>query len=209
MRIDEFVDEYYPEALELKEKFLEMYSTKELGRTINQVYIGLNKDAKTLGIKDKHYLFSNIPTDDVRLLSLVYYKEIDKTSCKDGKGAILVEFLDDDQPRKEKLSQVIDQVAKYFPDIVDNIAVSKLGKKREYFSGLASKEYWKNKTVNDLFNLDNYSELNPFDNGYFIGSWVKPEAGITGMIQTGVEYGDKIDELIYHGDDEEYLYQTH
>ena len=205
MRIDEFVDEYYPEGVDLKEKFHEMYSTKEIGRSINQVYIGLNKDAKTLGIKDKHYLFSNITTDDVRLLSLVNYKEIDKTSCKDGKGAILVEFLDDDQPRKEKLTQVIDQVAKYFPNIVDNIAVSKLGKKKEYFSGLASKEYWKNKTVNDLFDIDNYSELNPFENGYFIGSWVKPEAGITGMIQTGVEYGDKIEELIYHGDDEEYF----
>ncbi len=205
MRIDDFIDKYLPEALKIKEKFYEMYFTKELGRTINQVYIGLNKDAKALGIKDKHYLFSNIPTDDVRLLSLVNYKEIDKTSCKDGKGAILVEFLDDDLPRKHKLTQVIDQVAQYFPDIVDNIAVSKIGKKRNYFSGLSSKEYWKNKTVNDLFDIDNYSELNPFINGYFIGSWVKPEAGITGMIQTGVEYGDKIDELIYHGDDEEYF----
>jgi prolycopene isomerase len=205
MRIDDFIDKYLPEALEIKEKFHEMYFTKELGRTINQVYIGLNKDAKALGIKDKHYLFSNIPTDDVRLLSLVNYKEIDKTSCKAGKGAILVEFLDDDLPRKHKLTQVIDQVAQYFPDIVDNIAVSKIGKKRNYFSGLSSKEYWKNKTVNDLFDIDNYNELNPFVNGYFIGSWVKPEAGITGMIQTGVEYGDKIDELIYHGEDEEYF----
>ena len=205
MRIDEFVDEYLPEAIEIKEKFLNMYSTVEKGRTINQVYIGLNKDAKTLGIKDKHYLFSNIPTDAVRLLSLVNYKEIDKTSCKAGKGAILVEFLDDDLPRKQKLTQVIDQVAQYFPKIVDNIAVSKIGKKRPYFSGLSSKAYWKNKSVNDLFDIDDYSELNPFANGYFIGSWVKPEAGITGMIQVGVEYGDKIDELIYHGDDTEYF----
>lgn len=205
MRIDEFIDEYLPEAVEIKEKFLEMYSTIEKGRTINQVYIGLNKDAKTLGIKDKHYLFSNIPSDEVRLLSLVNYKEIDKTSCKAGKGAILVEFLDDNLPRKQKLTQVIDQVAQYFPEIIDNIAVSKIGKKRMYFSGLSSRAYWKNKTVNDLFDIDDYSELNPFVNGYFIGSWVKPEAGITGMIQTGVEYGDRIDELIYHGDDKEYF----
>jgi hypothetical protein len=154
-------------------------------------------------------LFSNIPTDDVRLLSLVNYKEIDKTSCKAGKGAILVEFLDDDLPRKQKLVQVIDQVAKYFPEIVDNIAVSKIGKKRSYFSGLSSKAYWKNKTVNDLFHIDDYSELNPITNGYFIGSWIKPEAGITGMIQSGVEYGDKIDELIYHGDDEDEYFITH
>lgn len=205
MRIDDFIDEYLPEAVEFKEKFLEMYSTLKKGRTINQIYIGLNKDAKDLGIKDKHYLFSNIPTDDVRLLSLVNYKEIDKTSCKEGKGAILVEFLDDDLPRKQKLVQVIDQVAKYFPKIVDNIAVSKIGKKRFYFSGLSSKPYWKNKTVNDLFEIDDYSELNPFVNGYFVGSWLKPEAGITGIIQAGVEYGDMIDELIYHGDDDDYF----
>jgi len=205
MRIDDFVDEYLPEAVEVKEKFLEMYSTVEKGRTINQIYIGLNKDAKELGVKDKHYLFSNIPTDDVRLLSLVNYKEIDETSCKDGKGAILVEFLDDDLPRKQKLVQVIDQVTKYFPKIVDNIAVSKIGKKRSYFSGLSSKPYWKNKTINDLFEIDDYSELNPFSNGYFVGSWIKPEAGITGIIQAGVEYGDKIDELIYHGDDDDYF----
>lgn len=205
MRIDQFIDDFMPLSTEFKEDFLNKYSTIEKQRYINQVFIGLNKDSSQLGIKDKHYLFSNIPGDEVRLLSLVNYKEIDKNSCGKGFGAILVEFLDDDMPRKQKLAQVIDQVAQYFPKIVDNIAVSKIGKKRNYFGGLSSKEYWKNKTVNDLFDIDEYRDLNPIKNAYFIGSWVKPEAGISGMIQTGVEYGDIIDDLIYHGEDEEYF----
>jgi len=205
MRIDDFVDQYLPEAEKIKEDFSAMYSSIENKRAINTVYIGLSKDAKRLDIKEKHYLFSEMPEDEVRILSLVNYREIDDSSCKKGLGAILVEFIDDDLPRKQKLAQVIDQVSKYFPKIIDNISVSKIGQKREYFGGISSKEYWKNKTVNDLFKLDDYSSLNPFSNGYFIGAWVKPEAGISGIIQTGVEYGDIIDDLIYHGEDEDYF----
>jgi len=205
MRIDDFVDQYLPENQEIKEEFLNMYFTIPNKRVVNQVYIGLGKDAKTLGIKEKHYLFSENPEDVIQVLSLVNYREIDKTSCSKGLGAILVEFIDDDLPRKQKLTQVIDQVAKYFPKIIDNITVSKIGTKREYFGGTSSKDFWKNKTINDLFDIDDYSAVNPFTNSYFIGAWVKPEAGISGIVQTGVEYGDIIDDLIYRGDDEEYF----
>ena len=205
MRIDEFAKKYLPEDTKITKKFLDMYSTIENKRMVNQVYIGLGKDAKKLGITEKHYLFSEIPDDDIRLLSLVNYREIDKTSCPEGLGAILVEFIDDNSPRKQKLNQVIDQLTKYFPNIIDNITVSKIGRKREYFSGIASRKYWKNKTINDLFDLDDYSATNPFTNSYFIGSWVRPEAGISGIVQIGVEYGDIIDDLIYHGDEEDYF----
>ncbi|MCK5762034.1 MAG: hypothetical protein KAH16_03955, partial [Candidatus Izimaplasma sp.] len=205
MRIDDFVDAYMPENEEIKNKFLQMYTSIEKKTVVNQVYIGLGKDAKKLDIKEKHYLFSEIPEDDIRILSLVNYREIDKTSCPKGFGALLVEFIDDDLPRKQKLTQVIDQLSKYFPKIIDNITVSKIGQKREYFGGTSDKEYWKNKTINDLFYLDDYSAINPFTNSYFIGAWLKPEAGISGIVQTGVEYGDIIDDLIYHGDEEDYF----
>ena len=205
MRIDEFVDQYLPENQEIKEDFLSMYFAVNKKVMVNQAYIGLNKDAKSLGIKEKHYLFSEIPDDEIKILSLLNYREIDNTTCPKGFGAILVEFVDDDLPRKQKLNQVIDQVTKYFPKIIDNITVSKIGQKREYFGGISSKEFWKNKSINDLFDIDDYSAINPFSNSYFIGAWVKPEAGISGIVQTGVEYGDIIDDLIYHGDDEEYF----
>ncbi len=205
MRIDDFIEQYFPDNEEIKEDFANKYSSIHKKTVVNKVFLGLSKDAKTLGIKEKHYLFSEIPKDEVRILSLVNYKAIDKTSCGSGLGAILVEFIDDDLPRKHKLNQVIDQLTKYFPKLIDNIAVSKIGQKREYFGGVSSKEYWKNKTINDLFDLDDYSSINPFSNSYFIGAWVKPEAGISGIIQTGVEYGDTIDDLIYHGEDEEYF----
>ena len=205
MRIDDFVDEYMPNSLETKEKFLKMYRTVEQEKYINQVYLGLNKPADQLGITEKQYIFSKFEEDDVQITSIVNYKMIDDKSCPNGKGAILVEFIDDNSPRNKKLDEVIDQLIKYFPELTDQIVAKKIGVKAPFISGMSSEDYWKNKTINDLFTIDDYSAVKPFSNAYFIGSWLRPEAGITGMIQTGVEYGDIIDDLIYRGDDDDYF----
>ena len=45
-----------------------------------------------------------------RLLSVVNYKLIDNKSCADGKGAILIEFLDDNSKRSEKEKQVLKEM---------------------------------------------------------------------------------------------------
>ena len=110
MRIDHFVDEYMPENIEMKANFYQTFSTVEKGRFINQLYIGTSKSPEELGITEKHYLFSEIPDDEVRLLSVVNYKLIDNKSCADGKGAILIEFLDDNSKRSEKEKQVLKQL---------------------------------------------------------------------------------------------------
>ncbi len=205
MRIDDFVDAYMPDRLDIKEKFYEMYPTAQEERFINKVFIGLDCTADEIGMNEKQYLFSDIPEDDVRLLSIINYKKFDKKVCANGKSAILVEFLDDNSPRNTKLEQVVAQFVKYFPKAEEHITLKRIGVKSPYISGLATKEYWSTKEINDLFPIDDYNELNPFKNSYFIGGWVKPEAGITGIIQTGVEYGDIIDDLIYHGDDDDYF----
>lgn len=205
MRIDDFVEQYMPLNTDIKKNFDNMYPTIQNEKTINQVYIGLDKPSEELGIIEKQYIFSHFPEDNVRITSVTNYKQIDPKSCGDGYGAILVEFLDDDLPRAKKLDQVIDQLAVYFPGIIDHVVAKKIGVKQPFMSGISTKEYWLNKTVNDKFKIDDYSAINPFTNGYFIGSWLRPEAGITGMIQTGVEYGDMIDDLIYRGDDDDYF----
>ncbi|WP_144242073.1 hypothetical protein [Candidatus Izimaplasma sp. HR1] len=205
MRIDDFMDRYFPENLEFKEKFYNMYPDTKVERFVNQVYLGFNKPVEDLELSEKQYIFNKVETDDVQLLSILNYKAYDSKACPNGKSAIMVEFIDDSTPRKTKLEQVISQFLKYFPKTKDHITLKRIGNKRPYFGSLATTEYWRDKAINDLFSIDDYSELNPFKNGYFIGSWTKPEAGITGMIQTGVEYGDIIDDLIYHGDDDDYF----
>lgn len=205
MRIDEFIDQYVPSSVDIKEDFYKKYKSLRDMKYVNQVYLGLSKPAEELGIKEKQYIFSEFEDDEIRLNCVINFKQIDPKSCDDDKGALLIEFIDDNTPRKQKLTEVIDQLLKYFPKLQDQILASQIGTKRPYLSGLADKEYWEDKTINDLFDVDDYTTINPFKNGYFIGSWLRPEAGITGLIQSGVEYGDIIDDHIYKGDDDDYF----
>lgn len=205
MRIDDFVDRYIPDRLDVKEKFYQMYPDILEERYVNQVYLGFDKTAEELGITEKQYIFNKIESDDVQLLSILNYKAYDKKACPNGKCAIMVEFIDDATPRKTKLEQVVAQFGKYFPASLEHITLERIDIKRPYFGSLGTSGYWQDKAINDLFLIDDYSELNPLRNGYFIGAWTKPESGISGMIQTGVEYGDIIDDLIYHGDDDDYF----
>ena len=109
MRIDDFVDRYLPERLDIKEKFHDMYPGTKEERFINQVYLGFNKPAEDLGLAEKQYIYNKVESDDVQLLSILNYKAYDAKACPKGKSAVLVEFLDDSTPRKTKLEQVVKQ----------------------------------------------------------------------------------------------------
>jgi phytoene dehydrogenase-like protein len=205
MRVDDFIDSYVPERDDLRTSFNNLYPgiKKEMYR--NKLYIGLNIPPEEAGITENTYFFAETENTNVRFLSLINYKGIDPKSCVDGKTAILIEFIDDNSPRKTKINEVIDKFVSYFPNAKNHITLKRIGTKESFFGGLASSSYWKDKKINDLFSYDDYSEINPFSNAYFIGSWVKPESGLTGCLQTGVEYGDIIDDYIYHGDDDDYF----
>ncbi len=205
MRIDEFIDRYAPDKQDIKEYFYKVYPKTKDAQTFNKLYIGLDINAEECGIKESQYIFSKFEEQGIQLMSLVSYKHIDKNACKDGLGAILVEFIEDDSTNEEMEKKVLNQLIQYFPKLNNHITVSRMGKSMPYFGGVMSKDFWSRKDINDLFDVDNHEIINPFKNAYFIGSWSKPEAGITGMIQLGVEYGDIIDDAIYHGDDEEYF----
>lgn len=205
MRVDEFIDQFAPHRQDLKDAFYELYPTAKEERYVNQVYLGLNCSPEEIGMNENQYLFSDIPDDNIPFLSIINYKAFDKKACPNGKTALLIEFLDDDVPRKTKIDQVTKQFISYFPKAEGHVTLQRIDTKQPYISGLGKSEYWSNRTINDLFTHDDYSEINPFTNSYFIGRWIKPESGVSGIIQTGVEYGDIIDDLIYHGDDDDYF----
>lgn len=205
MRIDHFIDKYVEGNQELKSDFYSKFRSIEDPQFINRLYVGLTKTPKQLGISEHHYLFNGIETENFKLLSLTNYKLIDKKSCKDGNTSLLIEFIDKTSKNKDLAAIVLEKIEQFFPGIIDNISVSRLDNKQEYFGGMASNDYWQSKATNDLFEVNDYAYISPYINAYFIGSWIKPEAGISGMIQIGVEYGDIIDDKIYYGDDDDYF----
>ncbi|MCF7926234.1 MAG: NAD(P)-binding protein [Candidatus Izimaplasma sp.] len=206
MRNDEFFKKYLPDREDLIDSFYEVYPDIQSKTYVNQAFFGFDTPVEELGITNKQYLFSDVEKDEIRFLSVLNYKMIYSKVCKDGKGAILVEFLDvDDCDEETLLTNIMTQLENYFPGLKGHYTLKRIGRKRPYFGSHASDAFWEDKNINDLFNIDDYSYVNQLDNAYFIGSWVKQEAGITGMIQLGVEYGDIIDDRLYHGEDDDYF----
>jgi len=200
-----FLQSFAKDKEDLWQLFHMLYPQAQNPLYRNVVYLGLNISPLEAGITEKEYLFPKNDADSVRLLSLVNYKLYDQKSCLDGKTAILIEFLDDDLPRTKKIEEVVMQFLAYFPNAKGHITLKRIGEKELFYGGLASDEYWKGKELDDLFTYDDYSFNKPFSNAYLISELLKPEAGLIGTFQIGVELGDVIDEKIYHGDEEDYF----
>merc|ERR1711879_939179 len=196
---------YVPDSEEDKEKFYELYPKAKEQRYINKVYLGFSKPTKYFGMKSKQYLFSKIEDDAVRFVSLTNYRELDQKCCTGDKSAVLIEYIDNGESKQKQLEIVKNQFFKYYPSAKEYLVLDRIDTKTPYFGGVARDSFWKDKSLSDMFYIDDYSAYNPYDNSYFIGYWSKPESGITGIIQTGVEYGDIIDDDIYHGDDDDYF----
>jgi phytoene dehydrogenase-like protein len=205
MRIDDFADYYLDGDEKIKNHFYRMYPGAKEQTYTNRVYLGFSKPANLFGMNNNQYLFSKNDEDEVQFLSIINYKDFDSKSCADGRSAIMIEYIDNGVGKDKQLDLVVEQFYKYFPNAEQFETLRRIDRKSPYLASLSTQEYWENKTINDLFSIDDYSDLNPFDNAYFIGAWTKPEAGISGIIQIGVEYGDIIDDLIYHGDDDDYF----
>ncbi len=205
MRTDEFADMYLDSDEEIKSDFYEFYPDANNGVYTNRVYLGLSVLPEDIGMNHLQYFFSHIEEDDVRFLSLTNYNKLDPSCCTGNRGAIMIEYIDTGKSKKDQINQVVTQFLKYYPKAKDAILLKRIDDKTPYFGSQAEASFWEGKSLNDLFFIDDYSALNPFDNSYFIGYWTKPESGITGILQTGVEYGDIIDEDIYHGDDDDYF----
>ena len=205
MRIDDFLDRYVPDSEEDKQKFYELYPGVQNHRNINKVYLGFSKPTKYFGMKSKQYLFSNIEDDAVRFVSITNYRELDSKCCTGDKSAVLIEYIDNGESKQKQLEIVKKQFFKYYPSAKEFLVLDRIDTKSPYFGAVPRSSFWKSKSLNDLFKIDDYSAFNPYENSYFIGYWSKPESGITGIIQTGVEYGDIIDDDIYHGDDDDYF----
>jgi prolycopene isomerase len=205
MRIDDFAERYLSNSEQVRNDFLELYPSIEKRRYINRVYLGFSKPTSYFGMNRKQYIFSHIEEDEMRFISMTNYKQIDPKCCTGDRSAVLIEYIDNGEGKQKQLDKVVKQFFKYYPMAKEFLVLKRIDDKIPYFGGVAKKSFWYGKSLNDLFLIDDYSTLNPFENSYFVGYWSKPESGITGIIQTGVEYGDLIDEDIYHGDGEDYF----
>jgi hypothetical protein len=165
---------------------------KEAKYHVNTAMIGLNKPLKTLGLNHVKYVFEPDLNKDIPFLSLVDYTYIDPSSAPKGYSTLLVEFIDKGDYDEETFTL---ELSRYLDKLEESITLIRFGEAMPY-KGSFDQYFESQKSLNDLYDLDLYRPLNVFDNTYFVGSFYRPESGITGLLQMGVEIGDIVNDAL-------------
>jgi hypothetical protein len=188
-----FIDQYIKEDKGfLIEKLPSVFKSRKDKIYKNTAMIGLNKPLNELGLSHVKYVFEVDLTKEVPLLSMINYSYISPNSTAKNYGTLLIEFIDKGDVDE---TLIIEALSKYIDKGKEAITLVRFGEKVPYF-GSQNDFFKSHKTLNDLYNLDQYKPLHVFDNAYFVGSFYRPESGVTGLLQMGVEVGDLVDDAL-------------
>lgn len=186
------IQNYVKENKGLLEESLPSIFKQQAKYKVNTAMIGLNKPLKSLGLNHVKYVFEPDLSKDIPFLSLVDYTFIDPNSAPKGYSTLLVEFIDKEDYDEETFTL---ELSRYLDKLEESITLIRFGEAIPYRGSFDV--FFKNKkTLNDLYDLDLYGPLNVFDNAYFVGSFYRPESGITGLLQMGVEIGDIVNDAL-------------
>ncbi|PKL01198.1 MAG: hypothetical protein CVV56_02845 [Tenericutes bacterium HGW-Tenericutes-1] len=193
---------YFPELDKELLEVLKYYPHIETNKRIQPIYLGLNHKPESIGIDSLNYFFETNENESVKLVRMFNEKLFNKDACSNKNGAIILEVVYD-EGTKIDIPKIISQLEDIFPKLAKSIAVSKLGKIRPIYSMLSLPEVRKGLSIDDQIAIETLSRQQIFENLYLIGDWLRPEAGLFGLFQAGIIYGDAIEEKLYYGDDDD------
>lgn len=218
-----FID--FMDENDYNKRFRKKISKLELSLSANQLYLGLNCDARDIGINDHCItVFDSYDMNenfnwiingeyDKTFYSLTNYSLFDKSLTKDGKCVISVMSLDhiknwegltreEYRNKKEMVSNIIiEKLKKRFLDIDKYIEV------QEFATPLTMKRYTRNpdgaiygsSQINSQSGVNRLSYKTPFESLYLVGAYVYPGAGYSSVISSGYKTAKEILKLFNKG----------
>jgi len=202
----EFYTKYFPDRQEDMDRILRYYPNLETNQRIQTLYVGLSQKAESVGIDSLNYFFETKPEESVQLIRMFNYKMFDKEATSTKNGALYLEVVFAEGTKVDPTA-ILARLYDDFPRLLKAVATFKLGKPRPYPSMLSMPEVRKNLSIDNQIAIESLQQLKMFDNLYLIGDWLRPEAGLFGLFQAGITYGDTIEERLYFGeDDDEFFY---
>jgi hypothetical protein len=201
-----FYEAYFPDHMEQLEGILKYYPNLGSKSLIQTLYIGLNQKSEAVGIDQLNYFFETQSDETVKLIRLFNYKLFDKEAASSKNGAIYVELAYQEGVTPE-IKQVLARLYDACPRLSKAVCAYRLGKPQPYLSMLSDESVRKGLSIDDQIAIESLVHLKMFDNLYLMGCWLRPEAGLFGLFQAGIIYGDTIEERLYFGeDDDEFFY---
>ena len=187
-----FINDFLKEGKGLISKRVDSMFKERLRRYKKYTaFIGLKTDNAKINMHKVRYFFDGISENTLRLLTVVNYKLIHPKVTDDERGAVLVEFLDD--PKEDHSEDLITLLKRYFKGIENQLAVIEISEGSDYAGSYDYAKDQERTSLTKRFEFEKYRYVNVWKNTYFMGSYTRPEAGITGLIQMGIDIGALID----------------
>ena len=199
---NDFYKTYFPELDEALVEVLKYYPNIETKTKIQSIYLGLTHKSESIGIDALNYFFETDKEQPVKLVRMFNEKAFTKDACSNKNGSLILDVVFE-EGASFKIDEIISRLEDVFPKLAKSISITKLGKKRPLYSMLSLPEVRKGLTIDDQIAVETLSRQQVFENLYLIGEWLRPEAGLFGLFQAGIIYGDAIEEKLYYGDDDD------
>jgi len=202
---DRFYKKYFPDLTEHLELIDKFHPGLESPTRIRTVYLALNQKPHNIGITEMNYCFSCAGLAKPYITRLFNYSLYEPTSTGAKKGALCVDYVYDENTEIGE-QEILAQIYSKFPKLKKTIVGIKQGNPRELSAMVSLDEVRRGLTINEEIAIEASEHLMFFDNLHLTGSWVRPEAGLFGRFHTGVVLGDKIEESLYYGENDDSFY---
>lgn len=200
-----FYKSHFPTFTDEIEKIQKYYPNLESEKRSNILYLALKQNPATLGIDQLQYRFKAKPDAGTSIVSLFHYSMADASACSAKNGMLCLEYVySDDIPVDQ--NEILNQLYTHFPKLKKNITAIREGTPRPQTAMVSDEEVRKGLSINEQIEIETSMHLQVFDNLFLIGSWLRPESGLFGLLHNGIIMGDHIEERLYYGDDDDSFY---
>ena len=201
----DFYQSNFPEMTDDIDVIKQYYPNLDTSLRVNSLYIAINQKPSSVGVQEREYYFKHNLETKGNLIRLVNYGISDKEELSKKHGAFVVDFCyQDNQPVNQE--ELLHEVFQVFPKMKKSIVGIKLGKPKPYLSMLSEETVRKNRSINDQISIETGDHIQVFENLFIVGKWMRPESGIFGSFHNGIVNGDKIEERLFYGENDDSFY---
>ena len=197
---------FYPKYFKGLEEDLNIiesyYPNINMKQYIKTMYLALNVHPSKVDIDKLVYYFDNSEEVNLKIVKLFNYSLYNNDNKNKKQGLLCLDFVYD-EVSKYTQDELLKRIYTVFPKLKKNIVGIREGQEKQYINMLCDINLRKNLSINELIDIEELEHIQIYDNLYLGYKYFRPEAGIYGVLNQAIIFGDKIEDRLYFGEDDE------
>lgn len=197
---------FYPKYFKGLEADLDIirsyYPNLDKKQYIKTIYLALNVHPCKVDIEKQIYYFDNLEEADLKIVKLFNYSLYNQDSKNKKSGLLCLDFVYEENSKYTQ-NELLKRLYTLFPKLKKNIVGIKEGEPKQYLGMLSDFNVRSDLSINKLIDIEEFEHIQVFDNLYLGYKYFRPESGLYGVFNQSIIFGDKIEDRLYYGDDDE------